>query len=80
MGAQQPKGSTPSGIIAGGSSGGVGGVSSGGGGVGGGVSVGNIGCNALGAGSTLRASRIKPRVPKDSRVIGSNIFTEHSGK
>lgn len=36
--------------------------------------------NALGAGSSLRASRIKSRTPKDGRQIGSNIFTEHSGK
>lgn len=36
--------------------------------------------SALGAGTSLRASRIKSRVPKDSRLIGSNIFTEHSGK
>lgn len=36
--------------------------------------------NPLGAGSTLRASRIKSRTPKDNRLVGSNIFTEHSGK
>lgn len=43
--------------------------------------------NALGAGSSLRASRIKSRTAKDTaattattRHIGSNIFTEHSGK
>lgn len=50
--------------------------------------------NTLGAGTSIRASRIKPRGtggvsggggvagagPKDARNIGSNIFTEHSGK
>lgn len=40
--------------------------------------------NTLGAGTSIRASRIKPRgtAPKDARNIGigSNIFTEHSGK
>lgn len=53
--------------------------------------------NTLGAGTSIRASRIKPRGtgggggggggvgaagagPKDPRNIGSNIFTEHSGK
>lgn len=30
--------------------------------------------------SSIRNSRTKPRVPKDSRILGSNIFTEHSGK
>lgn len=36
---------------------------------------------ALGLGtSSIRHSRTKPRVPKDSRILGSNIFTEHSGK
>lgn len=48
--------------------------SSGGGGVGGGTS------SSLGAGSSIRSSRNKSRVPKDSRILGSNIFTEHSGK
>lgn len=40
------------------------------------------GGNVLGAGSTLRASRIKPRNQKDTTriAIGSNIFTEHNGK
>ncbi|XP_055387184.1 tyrosine-protein kinase Abl isoform X2 [Condylostylus longicornis] len=55
--------------------------SSSGGGSGGSGSGGNsssLVCNALGAGSTLRASRIKSRVPKDTRVAGSNIFTEHT--
>ncbi|KAG5678000.1 hypothetical protein PVAND_007711 [Polypedilum vanderplanki] len=28
--------------------------------------------------SSIRSSRSKPRVPKDSRTLGSNIFTEHS--
>ncbi|KOB66585.1 Protein tyrosine kinase, partial [Operophtera brumata] len=28
-------------------------------------------------GASMRASR-KPRLPKDPRVLGSNIFTEHS--
>lgn len=38
--------------------------------------------NTLGAGTSIRASRIKPRgaATKDARNIGSNIFTEHSGK
>ncbi|XP_065074148.1 tyrosine-protein kinase Abl isoform X2 [Ochlerotatus camptorhynchus] len=44
----------------------------GGGGVGGGTS------SSLGAGSSIRSSRNKSRVPKDSRILGSNIFTEHS--
>lgn len=36
--------------------------------------------STLGAVSSIRSSR-KPRVPKDSRIIGSNnIFTEHHGK
>ncbi|XP_062544355.1 tyrosine-protein kinase Abl isoform X2 [Armigeres subalbatus] len=30
------------------------------------------------AGSSIRSSRNKSRVPKDSRILGSNIFTEHS--
>ncbi|KAJ6641175.1 hypothetical protein Bhyg_06110 [Pseudolycoriella hygida] len=34
--------------------------------------------STLGAGTSIRASRIKSRVPKDARLIGSNIFTEHS--
>lgn len=28
---------------------------------------------------SVRTTRNKPRVPKDGRQIGSNIFTEHSG-
>lgn len=48
--------------------------SAGGGGIGGGTS------SSLGAGSSIRSSRNKSRVPKDSRILGSNIFTEHSGK
>ncbi|XP_063699525.1 tyrosine-protein kinase Abl [Culicoides brevitarsis] len=32
----------------------------------------------LGAGSSLRHSKTKPRVPKDGRTLGSNIFTEHN--
>lgn len=36
--------------------------------------------STLGAVSSIRSSR-KPRVPKDSRILGSNnIFTEHHGK
>ena len=31
------------------------------------------------AGSAVRQARKQPRNPKDSRLIGSNIFTEHSG-
>lgn len=49
----------------------------------GGVGPGGIspaGGSNFGAGSTLRASRIKPRSQKESRGTGSNIFTEHSGK
>lgn len=34
----------------------------------------------LGAGSSLRHSKTKPRVPKDGRILGSNIFTEHNGE
>lgn len=30
--------------------------------------------------SSIRSSRSKTRIPKDSRILGSNIFTEHSGK
>lgn len=29
---------------------------------------------------TVRTARNKPRHPKDGRLQGSNIFTEHSGK
>lgn len=37
--------------------------------------------STFGAGSSLRASRInKSRTPKDSKIIGLNIFTEHNGK
>lgn len=36
--------------------------------------------STLGAVSSIRSSR-KPRVPKDSRILGSNnIFTEHHGE
>lgn len=35
---------------------------------------------SLGAGTSIRSSRMKPRVPKDGRQIGSNIFTEHNGE
>lgn len=35
--------------------------------------------SSLGA-SSIRSSRSKPRVPKDSRILGSNIFTEHNGE
>lgn len=53
------------------SSGGGGGTGTGGAGTG----------SSLGlAGSSIRSSRNKSRVPKDSRILGSNIFTEHSGK
>ncbi|XP_037043232.1 tyrosine-protein kinase Abl isoform X2 [Bradysia coprophila] len=38
----------------------------------------NTSASTLGAGTSIRASRIKSRVPKDGRLIGSNIFTEHS--
>ncbi|KXJ77049.1 hypothetical protein RP20_CCG008435 [Aedes albopictus] len=52
------------------SSGGGGGTGTGGAGTG----------SSLGlAGSSIRSSRNKSRVPKDSRILGSNIFTEHSG-
>ncbi|RVE47856.1 hypothetical protein evm_007487, partial [Chilo suppressalis] len=30
------------------------------------------------SGASMRSARSKPRVPKDPRVLGSNIFTEHS--
>lgn len=33
----------------------------------------------LSTGASIRASRTKPRVPKDGR-LGSNIFTEHNGE
>lgn len=56
--------------------------------IGGGSVTGN---NTLGAGTSIRASRIKPRGGavggggggggvKDARNIGMNIFTEHSGE
>lgn len=32
------------------------------------------------AGSTVRQTRKQPRNLKDQRIIGSNIFTEHSGE
>lgn len=32
------------------------------------------------AGSAVRQTRKQPRNPKESRLIGSNIFTEHSGQ
>lgn len=31
------------------------------------------------SGASIRNNRSKPRVPKDPRILGSNIFTEHSG-
>ncbi|KAL9699851.1 hypothetical protein quinque_003292 [Culex quinquefasciatus] len=68
MGAQQVKersGGAGAGTI--GTGGSIGGLSGGG------------TASALGAGSSIRSSRNKPRVPKDSRILGSNIFTEHSG-
>lgn len=67
MGAQQVKersGGAGAGTI--GTGGSIGGLSGGG------------TASALGAGSSIRSSRNKPRVPKDSRILGSNIFTEHS--
>ncbi|XP_060809474.1 tyrosine-protein kinase Abl isoform X2 [Amyelois transitella] len=30
------------------------------------------------SGASMRSARAKPRVPKDPRMLGSNIFTEHS--
>ncbi|KAL4717805.1 hypothetical protein ACJJTC_000954 [Scirpophaga incertulas] len=30
------------------------------------------------SGASMRSARSKPRVPKDPRILGSNIFTEHS--
>lgn len=38
--------------------------------------------STLGAASSIRASRSKPRAPKDSRILASanNIFTEHHGR
>lgn len=38
------------------------------------------GGSTLGAGASIRSIRTKPRVPKDARIIASNIFTEHSGE
>lgn len=32
------------------------------------------------SGASMRSSRNKPRAPKDPRMLGSNIFTEHSGE
>lgn len=60
---------------------GAGTIGTGGGSIGG-LSGGGGGgtASALGAGSSIRSSRNKPRVPKDSRILGSNIFTEHSGE
>ncbi|XP_055610940.1 tyrosine-protein kinase Abl isoform X2 [Uranotaenia lowii] len=61
------------------SSAGGGGAGTGGGGTGGSTIGAGIGsASSLGAGSSIRSSRNKPRVPKDSRILGSNIFTEHS--
>lgn len=34
----------------------------------------------ISTGSTVRQTRKQTRNLKDSRIIGSNIFTEHSGK
>lgn len=69
MGAQQVKegrsGAVSSGISGGGGSNNVGGLTNN---------------STFGAGTSLRASRIKSRSTKDSKLIGSNIFTEHSGK
>lgn len=39
------------------------------------------GGSTFGAGSSLRASRInKSRVPKESKNVALNVFTEHNGK
>lgn len=57
--------------------------SSSGGGVaatGGGGGAGVTSNNAFGAGSSIRASRMKSRQQKDSKMVVSNIFTEHSGE
>ncbi|XP_041987041.1 tyrosine-protein kinase Abl isoform X2 [Aricia agestis] len=32
------------------------------------------------SGASMRSARNKPRVPKDPRMLGSNIFTEHNGE
>lgn len=48
-------------------------------GLGGGTGRGLGGSGGEGA-SSLRASRNKPRAPKDRGILGSNIFTEHSGE
>lgn len=38
------------------------------------------GSSTFGAGTSLRASRInKTKTPKESKIIGLNIFTEHNG-
>lgn len=63
----------------GGGGGGVAGVGGGGGG-GGGGGAGVTSNNAFGAGSSIRASRMKSRQQKDSKMVVSNIFTEHSGE
>lgn len=42
---------------------------------------GSGGGSTFGAGSSLRASRInKSRVPKESKNVALNVFTEHNGK
>lgn len=61
-----------------GGGGGGGGVAGAGGGGGGGAGV--TSNNAFGAGSSIRASRMKSRQQKDSKMVVSNIFTEHSGE
>lgn len=39
------------------------------------------GSSTLGVGTnSIRLSKTKPRVPKDNKTLGSNIFTEHNGK
>lgn len=85
MGAQQVKEGRSGAVSSGTSGGGVGGGITGNvGGVVGGGGTSNIGGltnnSTFGAGTSLRASRIKSRSTKDSKVSGSNIFTEHSGK
>lgn len=43
-------------------------------------SIPNLSIGGAAVPSSIRSSRNKTRVPKDSRILGSNIFTEHSGK
>lgn len=39
-----------------------------------------VNSNAFGAGTSIRASRMKSRQTKDAKTVGSNIFTEHNGE